>query len=102
MFSGEPTVSVIVMSVELSRKVQKLVEDKASRHECLECEEEEYCRGLCKTHYSRYRTARNSLPKSKQHTFEAKLIENGKLAEDMQGRRRDIDNHFRALAESMS
>jgi hypothetical protein len=65
-FSHQSAVSVIVMEVRVSPKVRKQIEERVTQGKCLHCERDIYRRGLCTTHYTRYRTAIQELPSAQR------------------------------------
>lgn len=91
--------SVIVMAVQLSRKVQKLIEDRTRSKKCLQCDNPAWRRQLCTCCYGRFRAALSEVPKKERPALEAKMIERGMVAEDRQGQRHDVVNVFRQFAE---
>jgi hypothetical protein len=93
-----PEASVIVMEIQLSRKVQKLIEDRTKEGKCLQCEREAWRRQLCTRCYHRFRAAIQERPKKERPAIEAKMIERGMIAEDRQGQRTDVVNVFRQFA----
>lgn len=89
---------VIVMIVQLSRKISKLVSDKLTRGECLRCNRSIFRRMLCTFHYGQFRAALLERPKKDRPQFEADLIAEGRLGEDRQGQRGV--NEYREFAKS--
>lgn len=87
--------SVMVMDVRPKPGLKRLVEERDERGVCLLCEKEAWKRGLCTTHYGRWRAARSELNKTQQVTFDAQQIRDGKLLPDRQGQR-DVVNEYRS------
>lgn len=54
---------------------------------CLLCDKTEYERGLCTTHYPRYRRAVQALPLDQRESFEAAQIAAGKILPSRRGQR---------------
>ena len=74
---------------------RKLIKQKLDRNECLLCGAPAHKRGLCKTHYSRYRVVRSEKAASDRVMFDARLIKSGRLLPSRQGQRTDRTNEFR-------
>ncbi len=90
------TYGVVVMADAKPRmEVRRVVERKASANECLLCKSKVFKRGLCTTHYGRYRIARTDVPVAERPLFDAKQIKAGRLLSSRQGQRMDIVNEFR-------
>lgn len=90
--------SVIVMDVQVSRKIQRHVEDRVKCGKCLECDQPIHRRGLCTLHYSRFRTALLEQPKSRRPSTEAKYIERGMIAGEGVVRQISVGNIYRDIA----
>ena len=86
-FMNETEARVIVMIVQLSRKIAKLVREKLAKGECLRCNRSIFRRLLCTFHYGQFRAALYEKPKKDRPQFEADLIADGRLGEDRQGQR---------------
>lgn len=89
-------VSLVVMEVRVSPKVKKRIAERAEQGVCLHCGKPIYRRGLCTTHYTRFRTSLLELPKQQRPDHEAKMLELGQIVE--RGARRVAVNEFRQLA----
>jgi hypothetical protein len=88
--------SVIVMDVRPKPGLKRLVEERDEQGVCLLCAKEAWKRGLCTTHYGRWRAARGEQPKHKQAAFDAQQIRDGKLLPDRQGQKLDVVNEYRS------
>lgn len=88
----------LVVMVDATPKVvtRKQIKAKVSAGECLLCKQQIWKRGLCKTHYSRYRVARAERPEDERVMFDAKQIRAGKLLPSRQGQHAQIVNEFRS------
>lgn len=87
---------VMIVDAKPKPSVRQLVDAKVEACKCLACEGTAAKRGLCILHYGRFRTALQETPRSDRHTFEARLIRDGKLLASRQGQRLDVRNIFRA------
>lgn len=87
-------VSVMVMEAKPKPGIRKQVEERHEQGVCLLCEKRAWKRGVCTTHYSRWRTARADVPNRERPAFDAQQIRDGKLLPDRQGQR-DVENEFR-------
>lgn len=76
-----------IADIEPMAKHRKRINDKRAANRCLLCDEPIHRRGLCGSHYwSEYRLPILSTPPNRRHIAEAKLVREGKLLANNQGR----------------
>lgn len=75
-----------IADIEPMAKHRKRINDKRAANKCLLCDEDSHRRGLCSSHYWEYRLLILSTPLNRRHLVEAKLIREGKLRANNQGR----------------
>lgn len=72
---------------------------KSSHEKCLLCDStNELKRGLCSSHYQKYKRAWRSVPEAKRADFEAELIEDGLLLPPQKRGRKSEDLVFKEKA----
>lgn len=72
---------------------------KSSPEKCLLCDStKDLKRGLCSSHYQKYKRAWRSVPESKRDEFEAELIEEGLLLPPQKRGRKSEDLVFKEMA----
>lgn len=72
---------------------------KSSPEKCLLCDSsKDLKRGLCSSHYQKYKRAWRSVPESKRAEFEAELIEEGLLLPPQKRGRKSEDLVFKEKA----
>lgn len=85
----------MVMEAKPKPAIRKAIEERDDQGVCLLCDKEAWKRGLCTTHYGRWRTARAEIPARERLSFDAGQIRDGKLLPDRQGQK-GVINEFKA------
>lgn len=91
-------VALVALDVKAKASVKAQVADKVEKCQCLLCEAEADRRGLCKYHYSQFRTVLHETALQDRPALEARFIRNGELLPSRQGQRFDIINPYRESA----
>jgi hypothetical protein len=73
--------------IEVLPRFRKFIAQKQAKGECLKCAAKAKKRGLCDSHYYRFRMDKKDVTKSRRAAFEANAIRTGDILADRQGQR---------------
>lgn len=85
---------VMTMEAKPKRTIRKQVEERASTHLCLHCNEPVFRRGLCPHHHHKFRMKLLSKPAAERGTWEQEQIREGKILPPGFVRQLGVDNPF--------